>query len=201
MKAFKIKPREVFKMEDDKIVDLFWQRSETAITEAELKFSRYLYSISFRLLQNREDAEECINETLLKAWNAIPPAYPSVLRTFLGKITRNISLNYLEKKNALKRGGAGQVDLILSELEECIPSIETDIEGIMNERAVIDVINNFLEGLSVDQRKVFVRRYWYGSNIKEIGKDYGFTESKVKSILFRLRKNLKRELEKEGIVL
>lgn len=82
--------------------------------------------------------------------------------------------------NALKRGGTGQVDLILSELEECIPSIETDIEEIMNERAVIDVINNFLEGLSVDQRKVFVRRYWYGSNIEEIGKDYGFTESKAK---------------------
>lgn len=188
-------------MEDGKIVDLFWQRSETAITEAELKYSKYLYSISVRILQNGEDAEECVNETLLGAWNAMPPARPSVLRTFLGKITRNISLKHLEKMNALKRGGAGQVNLILSELEECIPSIETDIEEVINERAVIDVINNFLEGLSVDQRKVFVRRYWYGSNIKEIGKDYGFTESKVKSTLFRLRKNLKRELEKEGIIL
>lgn len=201
MKAFKIKPREVFKMEDDKIVDLFWQRSDTAITEAELKYSRYLYSISVRILQNGEDAEECVNETFLNAWNAMPPARPSVLHTFLGKITRNISLKHLEKTNALKRGGAGQVNLILAELEECIPSTETDIDEIMNKRAVIDVINNFLEGLSMNQRNVFVRRYWYGSNIKEIAKDYEFTESKVKSILFRLRKKLKRELEKEGIAL
>ena len=187
-------------MDDDKIINLFWKRSEIAINEVRVKYSRYCYSIAIRILQNNEDAEECVSDTFLRAWGAIPPARPSNLRTFLGKITRNLSLNYLEKRTADKRGG-GQIELILSELEESIPSIETDIEGIMNERAVIDVINNFLEGLSVDQRKVFVRRYWYGSNIKEIGKDYGFTESKVKSILFRLRKNLKRELEKEGIVL
>ncbi|NMA95852.1 MAG: sigma-70 family RNA polymerase sigma factor [Clostridiales bacterium] len=187
-------------MEDEKIVDLFWQRSELAIARAESRYSRYLYSISYRILQNREDAEECVNETFLRAWNAIPPARPSILRTYLGRITRNISLNYLEKMNALKRGG-NQVDIILSELEECIPSIQMDIEEILNERAVIDVINNFLKGLSKDQRKVFVRRYWYGSKIKAIGKDYGFTESKVKSILFRLRKGLKRKLEKEGIAL
>ena len=145
-------------MEDDKIVDLFWQRSKTAITETELKYSRYLYSISVRILQNEEDAEECVNGTFLSAWNAMPPARPSVLRTFLGKITRNISLKHLEKTNALKRGGAGQVNLILSELQECIPSIETDIYEVMNERAVIDVVNNFLEGLSMNQRNVFVRR-------------------------------------------
>lgn len=187
-------------MEDDKIVDLFWNRSEIAISKVRIKYSRYCYTIALRILQNNEDAEECVSDTFLGAWSAIPPASPSNLRTFLGKVTRNLSLNYLEKRMADKRGG-GQIDLILSELEESIPSARSDIGNIMDEKYLIEVINNFLGRIDRSQRKVFVRRYWYGSSIKEIGEDYGFTDSKVKSILFRLRKNLKRELEKEGISL
>lgn len=187
-------------MDDNKIINLFWKRSEMAINEVRVKYSRYCYSIAIRILQNNEDAEECVSDTFLRAWGAIPPARPSNLRTFLGKITRNLSLNYLEKRTANKRGG-GQVELILSELEESIPSVQSNVENIVNGKFLIEVINNFLEGIDKSQRKVFVRRYWYGSSIKEIGKDYGFTDSKVKSMLFRTRKKLKRELEKEGISL
>ncbi len=187
-------------MDDNKIINLFWKRSEMAINEVRVKYSRYCYSIAIRILQNNEDAEECVSDTFLRAWGAIPPARPSNLRTFLGKITRNLSLNYLEKRTANKRGG-GQVELILSELEESIPSVQSNVENIMDGKFLIEVINNFLEGIDKSQRKVFVRRYWYGSSIKEIGKDYGFTDSKVKSMLFRTRKKLKRELEKEGISL
>lgn len=187
-------------MDDDKIINLFWKRSEIAINEVRVKYSRYCYSIAIRILQNNEDAEECVSDTFLRAWGAIPPARPSNLRTFLGKITRNLSLNYLEKRTADKRGG-GQIELILSELEESIPSVQSNVENIMDGKSLIEVINNFLEGIDKSQRKVFVRRYWYGSSIKEIGEDYGFTDSKVKSILFRTRKKLKRELEKEGISL
>lgn len=187
-------------MEDSAIVLLYWQRSETAIAETERKYSRYCHSIAYGILRNHEDAQECVNDTLNRAWNAIPPARPSVLRTFLGKIARNLSLNALEKMTAKKRG-MGQVELALSELEECVPSNGTESDRFIEEDTITQVINRFLGQLSTTQRKVFVRRYWYTSSLEEIAADYDMTISNVKSTLFRLRKKLKRELVKEGISL
>lgn len=187
-------------MGDDEIVELFWRRSEIALSEAEHKYSKYCHSIAFGILRNTEDAEECVNATLAKAWEAMPPARPSVLRTFLGKITRNLSLNTLEKMNAVKRG-LGQVTLALTELEECVSDTVPNVEQLIEEKVITQVVNSFLGLLNTTQRKVFVRRYWYVSSLEEIADDYDMTVSKVKSILFRLRKKLKTELEKEGVSL
>lgn len=189
---------EVLKIEDEKIVELFWQRSEKALSKTRRKYARYCYAIAFRILHSGEDAEECVNDTLLRVWNAIPPARPNMLRIFLGKITRNLSLNYLDKMNAQKRGG-GEAELLLSELGECIPSGDGSPENLIDEQYTLDVINRFLQETSASKRKVFVRRYWYGSSIKEIGEDFGFSESKISTILFRMRRNLKNTLEKEGV--
>src|SRR5690625_1659151 len=191
---------EVLKIEDEKIVELFWQRSEEALSKVRVKYTRYCYAIAFRILQSSENAEECVNDTLLRVWDAIPPARPNMLRIFIGKITRHLSLNYLEKNNAQKRGG-GVAELLLSELEECIPASNNNPEDLFDEQYALDVINHFLQATSVNNRKVFVRRYWYGSSIKEIGEYFGFSESKVSTILFRLRKSLKSTLEKEGVSL
>lgn len=187
-------------MDDQEIVDLFFERSESAIKEVKEKYSRYCYSIALGILRNYEDAEECLNDTWVRAWNAIPPARPVVLRTFLGKITRNLSLNVLEKTKAEKRG-QGQVPLILSELEDCISALNSQPDEKFEGEEITEVINKFLSKLKPEQQKVFVRRYWYASSIKEIAEDYSISESKVKSILFRLRKKLKKELEREGVVL
>jgi len=171
-----------------------------ALSEARRKYYNYCYSIAFGILGCNEDAEECVNDTLARAWNAIPPARPYVLRTFLGKITRNLSLNALEKMNAEKRG-LGQVPIALSELGECVPGSVYEDERYFDDETITQAINKFLSKLTTEQQKVFVRRYWYASSIEEIAIDYSISESKVKSILFRLRKKLKRELEKEGITI
>lgn len=186
-------------MNDNEIVDLFWQRVETAIDEASKKYAKYCYSISFRILYSNEDANECVNDTFFRAWNAIPPARPNCLSTFLGKITRNISLNRYEKMNAAKRGG-GVVEMALSELEECVPSA-MDVEQTVDETILTEIINSFLGTLPRQQRMIFVRRYWYLCTMSEIATDYGTTESNVRSILFRTRNKLKIYLQKEGITL
>lgn len=185
-------------MNDEQIVELYMERSEKAISETYDKYSAYCNSISFSILRNLEDAEECVNDTFRKAWESIPPSKPSNLKAFLGKIARNISLNKLKHNNTQKRG-AGQVDVLLSELEECISdkfSVENEIYG----RQLSQSINAFLEGLTAEKRKVFVSRYWYTRSMKEISQQYGISEEKIKSILFRLRKQLKKHLEKEGII-
>ena len=187
-------------IEDREIVELYWQRSEMAVSETERKYSKYCYAVAHNILQNHEDSQECVNDTLGRAWDAIPPARPSVLRTFLGKITRNLALNVLEKMKAEKRG-AGQAVLALSELEDCIASKGTVDERLIEMEAITQIVNNFLERLDTTQRKVFVRRYWYTNSIEDIANDYKITASSVKDILFRLRKKLKKELEKEGIIL
>jgi len=186
-------------MDDCKIVDLYWARSESAIAETSSKYSKYCTYISYNILRNKEDADECVNDTYLCAWKAMPPQRPSLLSTFLGKITRNLSLNKYKHYTAEKRG-AGQIEIALSELENCIPS-NTNIEQTTDEILLVEVINNFVSALPKESRIVFVRRYWYLSEIKEIAEQYGMSESKVKSILFRTRNRLKLYLEKEGIIL
>ena len=135
----------------------------------------------------------------MRTWNSIPPKRPNKLQTFLGKITRNLSLNKYEKQSAEKRG-SGQIPLILDELTECIPA-DRNSETLVEDMVIKETLDRFLENLSADARKIFVRRYWYMSSVKEIAEEYGLSESKVTVTLFRTRQKLKTVLEKEGIAL
>lgn len=183
-------------MDDKSIVALYWSRSETAITETASKYGNYLASISSNILDNREDVQECVNDTYKDAWNSIPPHRPSVLSTFLGKITRRISIDCWRKRNAEKRGG-GELPLVLDELEDCISgsgSIEDEIER----QELITLFNRFLNSLPVTERRVFLCRYWYMDSIQSIARQFGFSQSKVTSSLHRTRAKLRALLEKEG---
>lgn len=184
-------------MDDKQIVDLYWERSENAVSETARKYGKYCRCIAFNILHNDEDSEECVNDTYLRAWNNIPPHRPSVLKTFLGKITRNLSLDKYEQLNAEKRN-SGQMPLIFDEIQECLPSSD-DAENIIEEMALTEILNRFLSSLPSEQRKIFMRRYWYLSPIKEISTEYGISESKVKMSLHRSRNKLKNLLEKESI--
>lgn len=183
-------------MDDTEIVELFWERSEDALREVRGKYEKFCRYISMRILNNPEDADECVNETYLRAWNSIPPSKPDSLRAFLGKIARNLSLDLYNKKRAAKRGG-GEPEAVLEELAECIPS--ENARDIVEDIALRDALNAFLKTLPADARKIFMRRYWYMSEIREIAHDYNFSESKVKMSLARTREKLRQFLEKEGI--
>lgn len=186
-------------MEDKRILDLYWARSERAISETADKYGRYCHFIAYGILQNAEDSEECVNETWLKAWGLMPPKRPDRLSTFLGKITRNLSLNRYKQYTAEKRGG-GQTALALDELQECIPASDR-VERIVDDLVLTEVLNRFLASLPAERRKIFMRRYWYLSSVKEIAEDFGIGESKVKMALLRSRNELKNLMEKEGIAL
>ncbi len=183
-------------MDDESIIGLYFVRSERAIAETAAKYGSYCYSIAHHILENREDSEESVNDTYLAAWNTMPPRHPSVLSTFLGKLTRYISLNRWKKRRAGKRG-EGQVPLALEELEECIAG--ENLEQILEGRELPRCLNRFLEGLPEQERNIFVCRYWYLDSIQEIAQRYRFSESKVKSMLFRTRGKLRVRLEKEGL--
>jgi len=187
-------------MDDNKIIELFHQRDESGIAEARDKYFHYCHSISYNILRSKEDAEECVSDTFLRAWNAIPPASPDNLAVFLGTITRRLSLNLYQKNRAQKRG-SGVVAMALSELEEMIPDISTpSIEAQEDSKEIVEVINHFLESLPEKHRNIFVRRYWHLRSIEEVAEDYGLRPNNVKQILFRLRKKLKVMLEKKGVV-
>lgn len=184
-------------MTDEKIVDLYLSRSEQAIEETSAKYSKYCGTIAFNILRDIEDADECVNDTFLGAWNAIPPSRPERLSTFLGKITRNLSFNKYKQKNAKKRGD-GLAEVALSELEECIPSgisVEQEAEG----NVLASLIDDFLGEIQKQHRDVFVCRYWYLNTISEIAADYGISESNVKAILFRTRNKLRNYLKEKEV--
>ena len=186
-------------MDDKEILELYIARSEQAISETSRKYGRYCHYIAYSILQNDEDSKECVNDTYLQTWNSIPPQYPNRLQTFLGKITRNLSINKWEKRSAEKRGG-GQVPLILDELAECVSSDENTAQTV-EDVVIREVLNRFLENLPAETRKIFVRRYWYMSSVKEIAEEYNLSQSKVAVTLFRTRGKLKVALEKEGVTL
>ncbi len=183
-------------MEDKQIIDLYWARSETAISETASKYGRYCHSIAFNILRNHEDSEECVNDTFFNAWKAMPSQRPNKLSAFLGTITRNLSLKKWEQYSTAKRG-LGQVPLALEELQDCIPASE-NVEQVADDLVLTELLNRFLSTLSTDNRKIFMRRYWYMNTIKEIAKGYSMSESKVKMSLLRSRNELKQLLEKEG---
>lgn len=183
-------------MDDKSIIDLYLDRSEQAISETSVKYGKYCFSIAFNILSDKEDSEESVNDTYLAAWNNIPPRVPSILSTFLGKITRNISLNRWKSRRAYKRGG-GEVPLALDELEECISTGES-VEDTFEKKELLRSMNRFLDALPDTERNLFVCRYWYLDPIHDIAQRFGFTESKVTSMLHRIRGKLRKHLEKEG---
>lgn len=184
-------------MDEKQIIDLYWARSERAIDETARKYGKFCHGIAFNILANHQDSEECVNDTYLQTWNAIPPRRPNKLSAFLGKITRNLALKKYERYAAQKRGG-GQVVLALEELSECIPDPNT-VERAMDDRMLAEKLNVFLGKLPVESRNLFLRRYWNLSSVKEIAMDCGMTESKVKMSLMRTRGKLRSFLEQEGI--
>lgn len=184
-------------MDDKRIIELFWARSEQAITETANKYQKQLCFLSYNILGDKEDSEECANDTYLRAWNSIPPKRPECLRGFLLKIARNLSLNKLKLYTAQKRGG-GQTELALCELEECVSS-DISVEEEAEAHFLKEAINQFLAELPKKARIIFVRRYFYLCSVADIAKGLSLTESDVKSTLFRARNKLKLHLEKEGV--
>ena len=185
-------------MEDTQIVSLYWERNEQALAETAAKYGRYCFCIAYNILSSREDADESVNDTYMSAWERIPPHQPSVLSAFLGKITRRISLNKWRNRNRNKRGG-GEVPLALEELSECIPSQE-DVARKVEQKELTQAIVQFLNELPETEREVFVCRYWYLADIRQISKAFGFSESKVKSMLHRTRIRLKSHLTEECLI-
>ena len=186
-------------MEDNQIIRLYFDRSEEAISQTAAKYGKYCHTIAYNILHNFEDSEECVNDTYWKAWNIIPPRRPRRLAAFLGRITRNLSLDKYRYYTADKRNG-GELAVALEELGDCISFIGS-MDDHTEEIVLVEVLNSFLASLSAEHRKIFMRRYWYVSSVKEIADDYDITESKVKMSLLRSRNQLKAALEKEGIAL
>lgn len=185
-------------MEDSQIVDLYWARSERAITESAQKYGSYCYAIAHNILSNAEDADESVNDTWLGAWNSIPPHRPAVLRTFLGKIVRRIALKRWRDRNREKRGG-GEVALALEELDECVPAgpaVEDEIAAAELSRS----LDRFVSQLPETERRVFLCRYWYLDPIEKIGLDFGFSSTKVRSMLHRTRARLRSHLQQEEML-
>lgn len=186
-------------MKDNEIIELYWNRDEAAITATADTYGNYCYSIAYNILCNNEDAEECVNDTWLNAWKSIPPQRPNRLSTYLGKITRNLSLNRYKLLTAQKRG-KGQVEIALSELEGCVPA-QTDMDQIADEMVLVSAIEAFLFAQPRTECNIFVGRYWYLYSIRDLAVAYHMSKSKVASLLYRMRMKLKLHLEKEGISL
>ena len=183
-------------MDDKSIVDLYFSRNEEAITQTDKKYGHYCYSIAYNILTSKEDAEESVSDTYMTAWRAIPPRRPSALSAFLGKITRHISIDRWRERVATKRGG-GEVPLALEELNDCISGMQ-DVEMEYERKEVLKTYVKFLEALPTTERRVFLCRYWYVESIETIADKFGFSQSKVKTMLHRTRVNLWKQFAKEG---
>ena len=184
-------------MDDKQIIALYPARAEEAISETAAKYGKLCRRIANNILGNDQDSEECVNDTWLNTWNAIPPRRPRKLSAFLGKITRNLSLDRYRRDRAEKRGG-GQTAQIFEELSDCLPGADST-EAIIEQLALTELLNRFLSSLTPENRKCFMRRYWYFSSVSEIARDYGMTESKVKMSLLRSRNKLRELMDKEGM--
>lgn len=182
-------------MEDKKIIDLYWARNEDAIAETDAAYGRPLHTLADRILRSPEDAQESVNDTYFKAWETIPPQRPNYFFAYLAKICRHFALGKLDWKNAAKR--KAEVVELTREMELCIPDESRDRE--LERKEMGRLLNGFLAGLSVESRRIFLRRYWYVDTVAEIAQRYSISESKVKTQLHRTRKKLSDYLAKEGI--
>lgn len=184
-------------MEDSQIVDLYFARSELAIKETDSKYGSYCFKIAYSILANREDSEESVSDTYMSAWTIIPPRRPVVLSTFLGKLTRNISIDRYRKNTARKRG-SGEMDAVLEELGESVSGTESAEDALMR-KEILASLNRFIAELPDDERIVFLCRYWYVNSLEEIAEKTEFSVGKIKSMLYRTRRKLGKHLSKEGL--
>ncbi len=185
-------------MEDSMIIDLFFERSQAALSETEKKYKAFIYSIALNILSHVEDAQECENDTYLRLWNSIPPQRPCNFRAYIGKITRNSAITMIRYNKASKRDCGAYV--LLSELEDCLPScngVENEIDG----KYLSSLISFWLKTLNDEQRVLFVKRYWYGESIQSLSEQTGKSPAKISSQLFSLRKKLKKELIEKGVTI
>lgn len=185
-------------MNDERIIELFFERSEQAIKELDGKYGKVFHALSFKILNNQQDAEECVNDSYLGTWNAIPPAKPNPLLAFVCKIVRNISLKRYEQKTAAKRNS--HYDAAMEELHDCLAS-STTVEEEIEERELTKIIESFLDSLSKENRVIFLRRYWFSDTYADIAKQVGLTEKNVSVRLTRLRKELREYLLEREVLL
>ena len=183
-------------MEDIKIIQLYWDRDQQAIVETAIKYGNYCTSIAENILGSKEDAEECVNDTYMKAWNCMPPHRPNVLSSFLGKITRNLSINRYKHKNVDKRGG-GEITAVLDELSECV-SGKGNVEQEIEYKELVKNVDLFLDTLSLEKRAMFICRYWYTDSIAAIAQQFNMKENTVSMTLHRIRWKLKIYLLERG---
>lgn len=183
-------------MDDNGIIQLYWDRNDQAISATSEKYGHYCKAIAKNILSNEEDAEECVNDTYLNAWNSMPTHWPEQLATFLGKITRNLSFNKYKHNHAKKRDG-GEIILVLEELTDCVSDIDT-VEQAIDRKELSKAINAFVKNLPVEKRNIFVRRYWYADSVLDIARDYGMLQGTVSKTLERIRKQLKAYLTERG---
>ncbi len=185
-------------MKDAQIIALYELRSESAIEQTAKQYGKYCHTVALQILRNEEDAKECVNDAYHRVWDAIPPKHPHDLKTFLGCIVRNLALDRYDRRHAAKRGG-GEMQTVLSELEECLPAADTTEDTVMT-RELTARINTLLAGLPPLERWVFMRRYWNMDSVKAIARTARMTESHVKVMLHRTRQKLKKQLKKEGLL-
>jgi RNA polymerase sigma-70 factor (ECF subfamily) len=184
-------------MEDSRIIGLFFERSEQALEELDRKYGAAVKKTAANILSDRQDAEECVNDTYLRVWNSIPPQKPNPLVSYVCKIARNLALDRYRSNTAEKRNG--NLDLVLEEMEECIPSnmsVETELEA----KELTQEINRFLSALPKDDRFFFVRRYWYGDSVADLAAMTGGSANRISVRLFRIREKLRNTLTKEGLI-
>ena len=186
-------------MDDANIVQLYWDRNEQAIPATADKYGSYCTSIAKNILGNNEDAEECVNDTYLNAWNSMPPHRPSILSTFLGKIVRNLSFNRYKHNNADKRGG-GELPVVLEELSDLV-SGKDDVEQAFDQKELTKAIDTFLDSLSPEKRSIFISRYWYTDSISEIAVRNDMNDGAISMTLNRLRLKLHNYLLERGFEL
>lgn len=186
-------------MEDSRIIELYFQRNESAIYATDEKYGAYLNQVSYNILRDACETEEIVNDTYMGAWNAIPPTKPNVLKHFLSKITRNLSFSRLDHIMAKKRNA--NATLVLSELDECIPDTRNDIERVWEVKEIGASLNRFLASLDKQKCAIFLARYYYAYTVLEIAKKYGLSERRVKYLLAKIRTSLKEHLGKDGVIL
>lgn len=186
-------------MDDRKILELFNARDEAALRRTSEKYGAYCRAVAGNILGSAEDAEECLSDALLRAWNAIPPAAPGDLRAYLAKATRALAIDRLRAEKAEKRGG-GQAQLVLEELTECVSGAQ-DAEGKVMARALGEAVDRFLRRQGARERAIFIRRYWFAEGNGEIARRFGMRPNSVAAVLSRLRRRLRAYLEKEGFTL
>lgn len=185
-------------MEDFKIIELFWQRKESAITETARKYGHFCHRIAMNILTVQEDAEECVNDSYHTVWNRIPPTKPDSFKAFLGRIVRNLSISRYRKNRAQKRYNG--IELLLSELEDCIPSADP-VEAAIEQRHLSALLSDWLESLSAEDRSLFIRRYWFGDELQRLAKENRITPNALAQRMLKLRQQLRAKLEQEGVSL